>query len=641
MNYRPFIDGLRALAVLAVLFYHFDLGVPGGYVGVDIFFVISGYLITGIILKDLAHERFHIVTFWERRIRRILPMLALVVAVSLLLGWLLLFPKEYKKTGLATVMQSLMASNIYFCQAENYFANDTDIRPLLHTWSLAVEEQFYLFFPLLLWGLRRWSRPRLTMVLGIISLLSLGLSMYTLKAYPKATFYLLPMRAWELGVGAVLAALVGQRYCPPRWVAELGGGLGLLGILYAIFAYTSETPFPGWAALLPCVGTGLIIWANEQRATWVGKLLSWRGLVGIGLISYSLYLWHWPILAYTKYWFEPLSLPLRVGLLLGCLGLATLTWKYVETPFRQRRWFASRRHIFRFAGVTVGLIFVAGMLVRHIPRIPSPLIPVVVEHYATERGDNMLAVKGYQRTRADLEQGKLCALGADNPQQPVRLLVWGDSHALAVLPTLDAMCREYGVRGWAATQSGMAPLLGYGSRGRGGDDAGRYHAAILNYVRQNRIPNVLLVGKWIGYDDGTARLQRGFEQTIAAGQAAGATVWIMEMVPRHGGDVPRGLARNEILGRAEANVGWPVPDFLAAGRPQDEVIARLAAAGAKILDPKEYLLDAQQRCRVVRDGKALYFDTNHLTVTGTELLRPMFVPIFTGATAVPATRITP
>jgi peptidoglycan/LPS O-acetylase OafA/YrhL len=233
--------------VLAVLFYHFDLGVPGGYVGVDVFFVISGYLITSIILKDLAQDCFHMVAFWERRIRRILPALAVVVAACLLLSSCFLFPGDIKAFGQSVLSQVYLGSNFYFMQAPaaDYFAPAVDIKPLLHTWSLAVEEQFYLFCPLILWFVRRWPRPKLVQWLIGGSVLSLALSIWGVYHYPTATFYMLPSRAWELCVGALLAARMNSRPAPARWLAEGCSTLGLLAILYALVGYTTAAAVRG------------------------------------------------------------------------------------------------------------------------------------------------------------------------------------------------------------------------------------------------------------------------------------------------------------------------------------------------------------------------------------------------------------
>ncbi|MEI7768291.1 MAG: acyltransferase family protein, partial [Phycisphaerae bacterium] len=458
------------------------------------------------------------------------------------------------------------------------------------------------------------------------SVLSLGLSIYGVYSYPTLTFYLLPTRAWELGLGAILAALAGQRNVLPRWWAQVGSGLGLLGILIAVFGYSTQTPFPGLAALLPCVGTGLIIWTNEKQATWVGRVLAWRGLVGIGLISYSLYLWHWPILVFTRYWIDPESLALRVGLLIGSILLAILTWKYVETPFRQRRWCAARKSIFTFAGVTLLVMIGAGLLIRNTRDMLPWGLPEAAQRYAREKMMDMQRLGKYQRKLPDIVRDNYYELGAGDRAQPAHLLVWGDSHAQSVMPVLEELCRDHALRGVAATHSNLPPAYGFDNpdlRGKASD----YYNAVVTYVRQHRVPNVLLVAKWARYDDGTNRLQQGVARTVADLQATGTKVWIMKIVPQHKNDIPRALAAGALMGPQPEALAWPVPEYLATKPREDTYFSGLTETGIKLLDPADYLLDEQKQGRVVWDGKALYYDLGHISLAGAQRLRPLLEPI--------------
>ena len=349
-KYRAHIDGLRAIAVLPVLFYHAEIGFHGGYVGVDVFFVISGYLITGLILNDLEGGRFSILDFWERRMRRILPALLVVVASCVALGWFILSPRDFKTLGESVTAQALLVSNIFFCMTSRweggYFDQAAEVKPLLHTWSLALEEQFYLLFPFLLMLFKGVSRKMLITALFVLCCYSFILCVYCshLGTYLRGpiNFYLLPMRAWELLIGSCLAAIP-ARPASSRWLKESLGWIGLLAILVAVFFYDRDTRFPGVAALLPSIGAALLIWANSQALTSSGKLLAARPLVFIGLISYSLYLWHWPVLLFSKYWaLDPIPPTQRMLLLLASFVLAWLSWRFVETPFRKRLVLTSR-----------------------------------------------------------------------------------------------------------------------------------------------------------------------------------------------------------------------------------------------------------------------------------------------------------
>lgn len=340
MKYRREIDGLRALAVIPVILFHAGFEVfSGGYVGVDVFFVISGYLISNIVMAEMSADRFSIVQFYERRARRILPALLLVVAVCIPVAYAFLLPSELKEFGQSLVATMTFSSNILFWSQTGYFEGAAELKPLLHTWSLAVEEQFYLFFPLFMILAWRWGRVWLTSILIVVALGSLALAQWGALNKPIAAFFLLPTRAWELILGVLVAlylsrpglkgASLGQR----NVASLLGAGL----LLYAFFAFDQRTPFPGLYALVPTVGTALIIvYCGPQ--TLVGKVLCSRAFVGVGLISYSAYLWHQPLFAFAKH----AGLPSHHAVLYGGLSALALllaygSWRFVETPFRHAR----------------------------------------------------------------------------------------------------------------------------------------------------------------------------------------------------------------------------------------------------------------------------------------------------------------
>ena len=342
-KYRPDIDGLRALAILPVLLFHADLGCTGGFVGVDVFFVISGFLITSLILKEINSDAFSLIRFWERRIRRIIPALIVVIAVTLLAGWFLYLPEDFCSVGKSVMAQVTLMSNVYFWRLTGYFAAGVDTKPLLHTWSLAVEEQFYVFFPLLLIFLARMKRFSFAKTIFWLGIGSFVLSVIGSYTKPAATFYLLPTRAWELMIGAFLAAIPEKQVSNP-WLNETVGLTGLGLILFSILYYSQDTRFPGLAAIPPCFGAAMIIVSGSGKSTLIGRVLTLRPSVFIGLISYPLYLWHWPLLVFSKYLaIKPQSTEIRVVLLMVSAALATLSWKYIETPFRKRRIVHERR----------------------------------------------------------------------------------------------------------------------------------------------------------------------------------------------------------------------------------------------------------------------------------------------------------
>ena len=357
MKYRREIDGLRAVAVLAVIFFHAGFNAfQGGYVGVDVFFVISGYLITTIILSDMNNQKFSIVTFYERRARRILPALFLVMLCCLPFAWFLLLPNDLKDFSESLAAVSVFSSNILFWRQSGYFDTASELKPLLHTWSLAVEEQYYILFPvflMLLWKFRKRLIFAALMVVGIASLAAAEWGAYN---KPDMTFFLLPTRAWELAIGALIAFyfLYNRKHAEfiksRKKASEVLGFVGLLLICYSIFAFDDDTPFPSLYALIPTVGTGLIIIFSTSE-TAVGRLLGIKAMVGIGLISYSTYLWHYPIFVFARRasLTEPgTTLLLFLSALSVLLGF--ISWRFVESPFRNKG-IISRRKIFSFGAV--------------------------------------------------------------------------------------------------------------------------------------------------------------------------------------------------------------------------------------------------------------------------------------------------
>lgn len=358
LKYRKEIDGLRSIAVIPVILFHGGFEwLSGGYIGVDVFFVISGFLITSIILKELDAGTFTITNFYERRARRILPALFFVLLVTLPFAWFWLLPYELKDFGKSIIAVNLFSSNILFWLESNYFAAAAESIPLLHTWTLAVEEQFYIIFPvfmMLFWGL---GKRGLAIAVAIIALLSLGLSEWGWREFPEANFYLLPARAWELMIGSLVAFYLQSKSQPKGIINHWASFLGLALIIIPMFLFDKGTPFPSMYALAPTVGTALIILYTTPD-TLVYRLLSLRFMVGIGLISYSAYLWHQPLFVFARLIsLEEPSLWLMGALSIVALGLSYLSWRFVEAPFRNKQRF-SRKFIF-VGSFVISLAFIA------------------------------------------------------------------------------------------------------------------------------------------------------------------------------------------------------------------------------------------------------------------------------------------
>lgn len=367
MKYRPEIDGLRAIAVIPVILFHASFEYfSGGFVGVDVFFVISGYLITTIILSEKEQGTFSLVNFYDRRARRILPALFLVMFVSLPFAWFWLFPSDMKDFSQSLVAVSAFSSNILFWQETGYWGVDNELKPLLHTWSLAVEEQYYVLFPLFLMVMWKFRKRWILGSFMLFAAVSLMLSQWGAHNHPTANFFLLPTRAWELAIGASIAFYFLYKkqtvhiILSHKLVDEILSFIGLSMIGYSVLAFNEATPFPSFYALAPTVGTGLVI-LFSSKDTLVGKLLGSKVPVGIGLISYSAYLWHQPLFAFSRHrsLTEPSEL-LFIALSLLTFLLAYMSWRYVEKPFRTKGKL-SGNVVVMFGAIGSGLFIVIGL----------------------------------------------------------------------------------------------------------------------------------------------------------------------------------------------------------------------------------------------------------------------------------------
>ena len=357
VRYRREIDGLRALAVLPVILFHAGVpGFSGGYVGVDVFFVISGYLITALILGELDGGHFSLADFYARRSRRILPALLTVVLACLPLAWLWMTPNQLRDFFQSIAAVALFSSNLLFWSEDDYFAAAAEEKPLLHTWSLAVEEQYYLLFPLLMLLGWRHARRSLPLAIALVAAASFALAEWSSRHLGDEIFFLPQLRAWELMLGA-LAAFYLHRREPLGGIAGTASALaGLIAIGYAMHAYHEDTPFPGAWALLPTAGTALVI-LGATADNLAGRLLGLRALVLLGLLSYSAYLWHHPLFAFARiYSREQPSTWLLAGLGLLALGLAWLSWRYIEQPCRDRRLLPRNRALALAALTSLGLL---------------------------------------------------------------------------------------------------------------------------------------------------------------------------------------------------------------------------------------------------------------------------------------------
>ncbi len=460
MKYRREIDGLRSLAVLPVILFHAGFAAfGGGFVGVDIFFVISGYLITTIIASEMDKGEFSLLTFYERRARRILPALFFVLLCTLPFAWLWMRPLDLKGYSEGLVAVSLFASNILFYLTSGYFDTASELKPLLHTWSLAVEEQYYVLFPLFLmltWRLgRKWVLP----LLFLVASCSLLAAQWLTATQPSATFYLLPTRGFEILIGALIALRLGDENPAARFgksVSQWASALGLALIVISIFAFDKNTPSPSIYTLVPTIGAGLIlVFANKDNLT--GAILGHDVFVRVGLISYSTYLWHQPLLAFGRLKsIEELSSPALGLLCASSLVLGYLSWRFVENPFRNKRTVSARKLtiwsvIFATVFIIVGLYGYRhdGVASRFPPEARLYTnVPDVPAWQTAVRSD-----------KCNLQNNDLTTHDAicSESKRPL-VALWGDSYAAALYPGLKKLQKDYQFGLSQFTGAGCPPL---------------------------------------------------------------------------------------------------------------------------------------------------------------------------------------
>lgn len=648
-KYRPEIDGLRALAVVPVMFFHAGLSFPGGFCGVDVFFVISGYLITSLIMKELHAGRFSMLTFWERRARRILPAAVVVVLTVLIAGAWLLVPEDAEQLADSVKWQAVFAANIYLKQTISYFSGAADEMPLLHTWSLAVEEQFYAIAPFVFYLLflagQRTKWVRFPWLFALAALAGLACSIVTLEKDPSGAFYLLPSRAWEILLGSWIAVAPPPSFSRTSGLGRTLSFTGIAGILVAYFLYEKSMKFPGLAALLPCAGAALYIWASStpastaERPGWdVTHWLGHRAVVFVGLLSYSLYLWHWPLIAFSNYWHLFDQLPvMRLGVIAVSFVLAFLSWRYVETPFREKLCLPRRTGMLAVAGTAVVLVFLGGYYLELTRGFDSRLIGATSK-LSTEKNERAARNRSMgELSLADVKAGRFLRFAAPADSQR-RVFVWGDSHARAVLPGVIKAAAQRQMSVIAAWHGATPPLIHYvpDSPFSLGEHSPEFNRRILDYILQNRIEHVVLASFWKTYlssgpHDRAEDEAFAHELTalIARLTAAGCRVTVLLDWPAHRMNIPRLIFGQYILGLDLDDFICREPEHEAATQAMKAIVPQLEQGGARVVDPTPLFRDGTwSGFRVEEDGYPLYYDTNHLSVRGADRLTGVLLPLF-------------
>lgn len=664
-EYRPEIDGLRAVAVLSVLFYHFGVpGFSGGFTGVDIFFVISGFLIGGILWSELERTGgLRLRDFYLRRVRRLAPAYFTMAGVTLVLAWQILLPFEFREFGKELIASTVYLSNVHFWREAGYFDTLADSKVLLHTWSLSVEEQFYIALPLLLLLFARW-RGALVWILALVCAASLAACIWMTARAPEAAFFLFPFRAWEL-LSGVLLAVLGQRRR-----AEWSGGpamswLGLALVLYGIVAIGPSDAFPGVAAVLPVLGA-LLILMNGRDANAVNRALASRWPVRIGLISYSLYLWHWPVYTLSTYWRGGDGAPVEVLFWMAVsVALGWLSWRFVETPLRIPR----GALVAPLVGGTVlasavllafgGLIYLRDGMAGRFPQ-------AVRTHIEASADFNQDWSRCHVPESGPLAGIESCPIG---PGGEPRVLIWGDSHVRAFKEGLEQAAFDAGTPAVIVWNAGCPPLyevFKVESAATKAEDRActraqaRMRAAL---ERGDAFDTILLIGRWSYYRSGSGTgldarnrielfpLPDGslaempqdelFDQAMALTTLALGTqvdrVFVLRQMPEIPRYDSRVIARALAHGRLtadEAQARAHVSRFELRDRAGalDDALIRLHEDGRiTLLDTWPGLCD-DTGCSALQGGEALYFDNNHITNRAAQRLSGVFAPVFAGQT---------
>ncbi|MEO9131912.1 MAG: acyltransferase family protein, partial [Sphingomonas sp.] len=605
-GYRPEIDGLRAIAVLAVVLFHARVrGFAGGFVGVDIFLVISGYLIAQLILRESSAGSFTLIGFYERRVRRILPALLAMLLVATCAGWFLL-PIDFRLFGASLTAISLFASNLLFWHWGGYFNLTDDATPLLHTWSLAVEEQFYVLFPAALLLARRGGERTIRLSLATAAFVSFGYSVWATYGHAETAFYSPLSRAWEFLAGAMLAAGIIPQ--PRRSIGDAAAALGIALVAFAILHLHDKSPFPGMNALVPVLGSVLILFGTEASGSRIAKLLAARPLVAIGLISYSLYLWHWPLIVFGGYYAPNPFGHIRVALALLAFPIAWISWRYIELPFRKPRLLLSRRTLFVTAIGLSGALALLGTAIYRANGFPSRFDEAVQR--LSERGpqpDYGCANRSIETMRTDLR----CLIGGTGPRPS--FVLWGDSHAAVYFPALDSVARHYGVSGYDAAKLGCPPLIPVKARDDRPEkwmlraeklkDCFAHNAQVLQFLAAERPAAVVIAAEWGIYAGGKHALDealyrnRIFEAGILKLRALGIRVYVVQDVPSATLAEPRALAKAHLTG-ATVTLEPNLAAYLRRDASFRAMASDLQRRGLiDIIDPALRLCDAQS-CRV-------------------------------------------
>jgi peptidoglycan/LPS O-acetylase OafA/YrhL len=627
-TYRPDIDGLRALCITSVVMFHAGFsGWSGGFVGVDIFFVISGFLITSLIGRQIVTQKFNLLDFYERRVRRLLAPTIPVIIVATLFALFFYTGSDFMKYWRSLIHFVIYGSNWFFMGETGYFVTPPEASPLLHTWSLSVEEQFYLVFPVLLLALLRFPRWAPWVLLALTGL-SLAYSQLEIAygSFDRAFFSSLS-RFWEILLGALLALVLPAGTEGAGRAALQMRAVGLAMIAAAVFLYGPSTPSPGIAALLPVGGALLLLAASPDCRDPLCTLLASSPMVHLGKISYSLYLWHWPVLGATRMLVGERndgSIVLAIAL---SVALAELSYRFVEQPIRSRRKLARQRDmavLLAFTSTITVAIAAVGLASRDLPlRFP----PEVVTAVERARIWNEVPKGCYSTINETHSNRSFCKFGK-SPGHTIDLMLWGDSHAIALFAALRKYADHRGLTLGFAGRYSCPPLLNTPDSGRVAEarECVAFNNAVIPFIRDNDIPVVVLASFWANQQRGLiAEPSEGahepaLKRTLDA--LTGRDIIIIEQVPWLKGNAISAYVVRSRLGSTVDTAAVRLSEHRERQRLTVEAMDRIALRDKIFrIDPAQGLCD-DERCLTQSGGKLLYRDDQHLSVDGSLFLYP-------------------
>ena len=632
VKYQPHIDGLRAIAVISVLIFHINPSwLPGGFIGVDVFFVISGFLITSIINREISNNSFSIANFYNRRIKRILPVYYAVAIFTLGAGFFLFFPSDFLELAQSTIASSLFASNYYFWSTSGYFSKAVELKPLLHTWSLAVEEQFYIFWPLLLLILSRLVTPRIgNILISIVFVISVLVTVLLSKSHPDFAYYSIVTRTFELMIGAMFSIYSIQ-------VKRLPSIINFLAVVFLLLSVTlinKSMLFPGYIALVPCIATGILI-TKGNESHYLNWILSTKAFVTVGLLSYSLYMWHWPVLAFTRYYyFEPTVINFISAVLVIFL-LAHVSRRYIERPFLKKKWEISKSATRLFL-VPLGVILVTCLSIIQMNGVPA------------RYDDNELNLINSSKPNSNncsisIPTGKsndLCTFAKDPASATLKVAIWGDSHANHFKAMAENLAQQTTYSIELIPFAGCPSIVGVYRINRSySKKCFSHNKLVWERIEKREFDVLILASNWANYPRGNnladtkdftmsisnsersfyANLELQIDNLISQKQQ---TIFV-DSVPNFNNDPTRCNLNKAIFdSQAKCDI-----NYLSFQNNKSKFTSFINQFSEKHATFKVLKLDSQicdEKCSAQQNGKLIYSDKNHLSEFGSKLVTPYF-----------------